>query len=114
LPLAGRSRLDERGSRGTPDWVVEALSPSTAAEDQLQKLAAHERAGAREVWLVYPTDRAVIVYTLERRRGLRQPCHPRNARNPGARPVFRFADRMGPLFPDASAETAPPPTEDSA
>lgn len=36
----------------------------TNVEDQIQKLAAYERAGVREVWLVHPTDHVVIVYTL--------------------------------------------------
>lgn len=57
------AKLDERGCRGTPDWVIEVLLPSTAAKDQIQKLAAYERAGVREVWLVHPTDHVVIVYT---------------------------------------------------
>ena len=34
------AKLDERGCRGAPDWVIEVLSPSTAAKDQIQKLAA--------------------------------------------------------------------------
>ncbi|MFO1424349.1 MAG: Uma2 family endonuclease [Candidatus Competibacteraceae bacterium] len=58
------AKLDERGCRGAPDWVIEVLSPSTAAKDQIQKLAAYEQAGVREVWLVHPTDHVVIVYTL--------------------------------------------------
>ena len=64
-------KLDQRGIRGAPDWVIEVLSPSTAARDQIQKLAVYEWAGVREVWLVHPTDRVVSVYTLnaERRYG---------------------------------------------
>lgn len=58
------AKLDERGCRGAPDWVIEVLSPSTAAKDQIQKLTTYERAGVREVWLVHPTDHVVIVYTL--------------------------------------------------
>ncbi len=50
--------------RGAPDWVVEVLSQATAVHDQTIKLAAYERAGLREVWLVHPTDRAVTVYRL--------------------------------------------------
>ena len=57
-------KLDERGCRGAPDWVIEVLSPSTAARDQIQKLAVYEWAGVREVWLVHPTDHVVIIYTL--------------------------------------------------
>ncbi len=58
------SRLDDRGCRGAPDWVIEVLPPRTAARDQIQKLALYERHGVREYWLVHPTDRVVTVYRL--------------------------------------------------
>ena len=51
--------------RGAPDWVAEVLSPSTASYDQTVKLAAYERAGVREVWLIHPIDRTLRVYRLE-------------------------------------------------
>ena len=64
----GKARSDqreaERGVRGAPDWVAEVLSPSSAARDQIVKLALYERAGVREYWLLHPTDRLVTVYRL--------------------------------------------------
>lgn len=59
------SRLDERGCRGAPDWIVEVLSPATAAHDQILKRALYERVGVREYWLVHPVDRIVTIYRLE-------------------------------------------------
>lgn len=67
LVVCDESKLDERGMRGAPDWIVEVLSQSTAVHDQTIKLGAYERAGVREVWLVHPTDRAVSVYRLHDR-----------------------------------------------
>lgn len=64
LVVCDPSKLDERGVRGAPDWIVEVLSPTTAARDQTVKLAAYERAGVSECWLVHPTDRVVTVYRL--------------------------------------------------
>lgn len=58
-------KLDERGCRGAPDWLIEVLSPSTAAHDQVVKLSAYERAGVLECWLVHPGDRTVAVYRLD-------------------------------------------------
>lgn len=58
-------KIDERGCRGAPDWVIEVLSPTTAAHDQTKKLAVFERAGVRECWFVHPTDRTVAVYLLQ-------------------------------------------------
>jgi Uma2 family endonuclease len=51
--------------RGAPDWVAEVLSPSTTSYDQSVKLPAYERAGVREVWLVHPMNRTLIIYRLE-------------------------------------------------
>lgn len=65
LVVCDRKKLDERGMRGAPDWIAEVLSPATAAHDQTVKLAAYERAGVREVWLVHPSDRVLTIYQLE-------------------------------------------------
>lgn len=58
------AKLDDRGARGAPDWVIEVLSPATAAHDQTVKLRVYERAGVPELWLVHPTDQTVAIYRL--------------------------------------------------
>ena len=63
--VCDRRKLDTRGTRGAPDWVAEVLSPTTASYDQTIKLAAYERAGVPEVWLIHPTDRTLTIYLLE-------------------------------------------------
>lgn len=65
LVICDRARIDRRGLRGAPDWVVEVLSPATAAHDQTLKLAAYERAGVPEVWLVHPGDRVLTIFRLQ-------------------------------------------------
>lgn len=62
--VCDRDKLDTRGCRGAPDWIVEVLSPATAGHDMIVKRRLYERAGVREYWLVHPTDRVVTVYTL--------------------------------------------------
>jgi Uma2 family endonuclease len=64
LIVCDRKRLDERGLRGAPDWVAEVLSPSTARHDQGIKLAAYERAGVPEVWLINPTEHELTIYRI--------------------------------------------------
>lgn len=59
------AKLDERGCRGTPDWVIEVLSPATADHDHRVKRALYERVGVPEYWLLHPSDRTLHVYCLE-------------------------------------------------
>lgn len=62
--ICDKAKLDERGCRGAPDWIIEVLSPATAGHDQIVKRALYERAGVREYWLVHPVDRIVSIYLL--------------------------------------------------
>lgn len=63
--LSDLRKLDKRGVRGTPEWLAEVLSPSTARHDQIVKLPVYERAGVREVWLIDPIGRTLRIYLLE-------------------------------------------------
>ena len=63
--ICDKSKLDERGCRGAPDWIVEVLSSGTASHDQIVKRALYERVGVREYWLVHPVDKVVTIYLLE-------------------------------------------------
>ena len=65
LVVCDPHKIDRRGVRGAPDWVLEVLSPSTAAHDQIAKRRTYERAGVRDYWLVHPGDRTLTVYLLE-------------------------------------------------
>ena len=59
------AKLDDKGCRGAPDWLIEVLSPASAGHDQIRKLALYERHGVREYWLVHPVDRVLTIYRLE-------------------------------------------------
>jgi Uma2 family endonuclease len=63
------SILTEKNVQGAPDLVIEVLSPSTAAEDRGPKLAAYERSGVGEYWLVDLPARTIEVreFTSPRR-----------------------------------------------
>ena len=65
LVVCDPGKVDRRGVRGAPDWLLEVLSPSTAAHDQIAKRRTYERAGVRDYWLVHPGDRTLTVYVLD-------------------------------------------------
>lgn len=67
LVVCDRKKLDGKGVVGSPTLVVEITSPSTAAKDLREKLQAYERAGVPEYWVISPSDKTVLVYTLEKR-----------------------------------------------
>lgn len=60
--VCDKSKLDDRGCKGSPDLVVEIVSPSTASKDYIEKLALYERYGVKEYWIVHPADEIVMVY----------------------------------------------------
>lgn len=57
-------KLDDKGCRGAPDWIIEIISPSTAARDHIRKLTLYERHGVREYWIVDPLTKIVMVYHM--------------------------------------------------
>jgi len=59
-----KSKLDEKGARGAPDFIAEILSPHTARKDLTVKLALYEKHGVREYWIVHPNDKIVQVFIL--------------------------------------------------
>ena len=65
--VADKSKLDEDGCLGPPDWVIEVTSPRTAKNDFNEKFNLYEEAGVREYWIVQPKEQAVNVYILENR-----------------------------------------------
>lgn len=44
-----------------PDWICEALSPSTARVDRVEKLRVYAREGVEHVWLLDPAARTLEV-----------------------------------------------------
>ncbi|WPM32981.1 Uma2 family endonuclease [Hydrogenobacter sp. T-2] len=49
---------------GSPDLVVEVVSPSTLKRDLTDKMKLYERHGVREYWLVFPLEKTIMVYEL--------------------------------------------------
>ncbi len=64
LVVCDEKKLDKKGCLGAPDFIIEILSPSTAAKDCIIKRALYEKHGVKEFWTVDPINRLVTVYVL--------------------------------------------------
>ena len=63
--ICDRSRLNEEGCHGAPDWIIEIISPSSRRMDSFIKLFKYRAAGVKEYWTVDPDTRLVNVYIFE-------------------------------------------------
>ena len=57
-------RIDKQGLHGTPDLIIEILSPGNRNHDKLRKKALYERFGVKEYWVVDPDTKLARGYSL--------------------------------------------------
>jgi Uma2 family endonuclease len=62
--VCDHSKLDDKGCKGSPDLIVEILSPATARKDLKEKFVRYERSGVKEYWIVDPASKTVTVFRL--------------------------------------------------
>ena len=63
--VCDEAKLDARGCSGSPDLVVEILSPSTGKKDYNEKYFLYEKNGVREYWIVNPDAESVEIFHLK-------------------------------------------------
>jgi Uma2 family endonuclease len=61
--ICNKSKIDQKGIIGAPEFVVEVVSPNTSARDYLIKLKLYEKYGTKEYWIVNPQEKSVAVFT---------------------------------------------------
>ena len=59
------SKLDKRGCKGSPDMIIEILSPSSGRKDRFVKFNKYEKAGVEEYWVVEPDEKLVSIFVLQ-------------------------------------------------
>jgi Uma2 family endonuclease len=57
-------KIDDKGCLGSPDLIIEIISPSTGKHDRWVKYKLYEQAGVREYWIVEPSNDTVEVFKL--------------------------------------------------
>jgi Uma2 family endonuclease len=62
--VCDRSKLDEAGCLGAPDFIVEVLSPGNNKKELKYKYEVYEQSGVAEYWIIHPNEETLLIYTL--------------------------------------------------
>ena len=62
--VCDKSKLDDKGCKGSPSFIIEIVSPLSAQRDMKDKFFLSEKAGVKEYWIVHPSDKTVMVFKL--------------------------------------------------
>ena len=62
LVVCDPEKLDSKGVRGAPDFIVEILSPRTTMRDQYLKAELYKKHGVKEYWIIDPDTNRVRVH----------------------------------------------------
>ena len=57
--------ITEENIKGSPDLLIEILSPSTGYYDLVEKKDIYEKSGIKEYWIVDPQKKWIEVYSLK-------------------------------------------------
>ena len=63
--ICDKSKLNDKGCMGAPDWIIEVVSASSIRMDYLTKLLKYANSGVREYWIVDPQKQRIIVHNFE-------------------------------------------------
>ena len=63
--ICDKNKLSDRGCEGTPDFIIEIVSPSSRKMDYNRKNALYSDAGVKEYWIVDPAKERTTLYFYE-------------------------------------------------
>jgi Uma2 family endonuclease len=59
------AKMDDKGCLGSPDFIIEIVSPGTSTKDLSLKFNLYEGAGVKEYWIIFPNDQIIECFFLE-------------------------------------------------
>lgn len=63
--ICDKNKLIDQGCLGSPDFIIEIVSPSTKSHDYIRKLNIYNQYGIKEYWIVNPLNETVLVFVIE-------------------------------------------------
>lgn len=64
--ICDKEKITDKGCNGSPDWIIEIVSPGNKPMDYFTKLFKYRSAGVREYWIVDSAKETVTVYRFEK------------------------------------------------
>lgn len=58
-------KINEKGVKGSPDWIIEIISPTSVKYDFGTKLVLYQKYGVKEYWIVDPEAHTINVYLID-------------------------------------------------
>ncbi|MDR0306430.1 MAG: Uma2 family endonuclease [Chitinispirillales bacterium] len=62
--ICDRSKIDDKGYKGAPDFIIEIISPSSTRHDRWVKNNLYKSVGVREYWIIDPDAKTLDVNLL--------------------------------------------------
>ncbi|WP_297424201.1 Uma2 family endonuclease [Clostridium sp.] len=62
--ICDKSKLTDKGCTGSPDMIVEVISPFNPSNDYVRKLNLYEKFKVEEYWIINPIKKTILVYVL--------------------------------------------------
>ena len=62
--ICDKSKLTDKGCTGSPDMIVEVVSPGSPRNDYIIKLNLYEKFKVKEYWIINPIKKNILVYVL--------------------------------------------------
>jgi Uma2 family endonuclease len=63
--VCDKNKLDNKGCKGSPDIIIEILSPYTAKKDFVTKYHLYERHKVKQYWIFDPETDGVVIFKLK-------------------------------------------------
>lgn len=65
MVICDKNKLDGKRCNGSPDFIIEIVSPSNPSDDYIRKLYYYKNYGVREYWIVDPRRKTVTINYFE-------------------------------------------------
>jgi len=62
--ICDKNKLTDKGCTGSPDMIVEVISPYNPSNDYVRKLNLYEAFKVKEYWIINPMKKNILVYVL--------------------------------------------------